>query len=258
MIFISHNNKDKTRIEPIAIKLKKMYGESRVFYDSWSIQPGEEIIGKMNEGLEDCKFFFLFLSNNSVNSAFVRLEWHTALMKKLTNDSKFIPVLLEDCDIPIILQQIKYIDYHHDGPEVTTKQIIDMIEDKNTFVPTKKFSNAVAYFVNNNGRFEGRVEALYHMEPHASLLIAVKNSTNEIEVDVKGLSLPTRKQDSAEVMPNYRANIINISRMDPITKDFPFRFEIRKIGSGDIVIEGIFLRKGEESYKEIPIKFEGV
>lgn len=50
MIFLSHNYKDKPIVEPIAITLSTVYGMNNVFYDSWSMQPGEGIIDKMNEG----------------------------------------------------------------------------------------------------------------------------------------------------------------------------------------------------------------
>jgi len=106
MIFLSHNNKDKPQIEPIALALRSMYGKEKIFYDSWSMQPGESIIGKMNEGLQSCRFFFLFLTQNSINSKFVSLEWHAALMMKLSNETEFIPVLIEKCDIPPLLRAI--------------------------------------------------------------------------------------------------------------------------------------------------------
>ncbi|HNA96044.1 MAG TPA: toll/interleukin-1 receptor domain-containing protein, partial [Chitinophagaceae bacterium] len=61
MIFISHNSKDKPLITPIADELAKIFGRENVFYDSWSIQPGDSLIGEMNNGLEKCKFFFLFV-----------------------------------------------------------------------------------------------------------------------------------------------------------------------------------------------------
>ncbi|MCD5561543.1 toll/interleukin-1 receptor domain-containing protein [Lactobacillus delbrueckii subsp. lactis] len=51
MIFLSHNKLDKAVVEPIAIRLSNLYGQDNVFYDSWSIQPGDGIIDKMNEGL---------------------------------------------------------------------------------------------------------------------------------------------------------------------------------------------------------------
>ena len=51
MIFLSHNSNDKPVVEQVALKLKNIYGQDKVFYDSWSIQPGEGIVDKMDEGL---------------------------------------------------------------------------------------------------------------------------------------------------------------------------------------------------------------
>lgn len=68
MIFLSHNFKDGD-----------IFGQENVFYDSWSIQPGDGIIDKMNDGLTQCKLFFFFVSNNSLNSEMVKLEWLNAL-----------------------------------------------------------------------------------------------------------------------------------------------------------------------------------
>ena len=68
MIFLSHNYKDKPVIEQVALKLSAIYGQQNVFYDSWSIQPGDGIIDKMEEGLTICKFFFFFVSVNSLQS----------------------------------------------------------------------------------------------------------------------------------------------------------------------------------------------
>jgi len=51
MIFLSHNHKDKEVVEQIAIRLKDIFGQDHVFYDSWSMQPGDGIIDKMNEAL---------------------------------------------------------------------------------------------------------------------------------------------------------------------------------------------------------------
>ena len=74
MIFISHTNTDKPLVEPIAIKLSSVFGQENVFYDSWSIQPGDGIINEMNEGLSKCKFFFFFVSKKSLDSGLVKLE----------------------------------------------------------------------------------------------------------------------------------------------------------------------------------------
>ena len=73
MIFISHNYKDKEIIEPLANRLSDVYGKDAIFYDSWSIQPGDGIIDKMNKGLSSINYFFFFVSDNSLKSDMVKL-----------------------------------------------------------------------------------------------------------------------------------------------------------------------------------------
>ncbi|RUO31853.1 hypothetical protein CWE12_02325 [Aliidiomarina sedimenti] len=61
LIFVSHNHKDKVIVEQVALRLRDAFGQDNVFYDSWSMQPGDGIVDKMNEGLGECKLFlFLF------------------------------------------------------------------------------------------------------------------------------------------------------------------------------------------------------
>ena len=74
MIFVSHNHKDKEIVEQIALRLRDTFSQDNVFYDSWSMQPGDGIIDKMNEGLADCELFLFFVSKNSLQSNMVKLE----------------------------------------------------------------------------------------------------------------------------------------------------------------------------------------
>ena len=78
MIFLSHNHRDKRFVSVIAEKLADVYGRDNVFYDSWSIQPGEGIIDKMNLGMENVSFFFFFVTENSLASNMVKMEWQNA------------------------------------------------------------------------------------------------------------------------------------------------------------------------------------
>ena len=51
MIFSSHNYKYKPVVEQVAIKQCAIYGLQNTFYDSWSIQPDDGIIKKMEESV---------------------------------------------------------------------------------------------------------------------------------------------------------------------------------------------------------------
>ena len=82
-IFLSHKWKDK----PIAYRLKEVYPANSIFYDSWSIKPGDGIIDKMNEGLKKAGYFFFFISVNSLQSEMVKLEWQNAFIRKTMLES---------------------------------------------------------------------------------------------------------------------------------------------------------------------------
>ena len=56
-LFISHNSKDKDVVSPIALRLADIFGIEHIFYDSWSIRPGDGIIDKMNDGLSTMTYF---------------------------------------------------------------------------------------------------------------------------------------------------------------------------------------------------------
>lgn len=117
MIYLSHNSEDKVVVEPIALKLRDIFGEDQVFYDSWSIQSGEGIIDRVNEGLSACKVFFFFLSKKSLESYMVKLEWQSAVYAMTQGKVKFVPVRLDDYSFPSIVAQNKFIDIYKNGYE---------------------------------------------------------------------------------------------------------------------------------------------
>ncbi len=73
MIFINYNHQDEQLVDMVARKLELEFGRKNIFYDKWSMQLGDSIIGKMNEGLEKFTMFFSF--TNSLTSKMVGKEW---------------------------------------------------------------------------------------------------------------------------------------------------------------------------------------
>ncbi|NCP77520.1 toll/interleukin-1 receptor domain-containing protein [bacterium] len=184
MIFLSHNYKDKPIVEPIASKLSTVYGMDKVFYDGWSIQPGDGIIDKMNDGLEQCKFFFFFVSKNSLASNMVKLEWQNAIYKATQNKAKLIPIKLDDCLMPAILMQTLYIDIFGKGFEFGLRQIVDVINNKNTFVQEEQTYENVRGFIlptSKDTELHLEVRAEIYVEPISKYILLTENQEDEVE-----------------------------------------------------------------------------
>lgn len=112
-LFLSHSSLDKSIVISIALDLNER-GIS-TWLDSFDILPGESIVSKINEGIKECNYMLLFLSNNSVKSKWVQKEWETFLWDEISEDGvKIIPIKLDNCEIPQILKTKKYIDFSTD------------------------------------------------------------------------------------------------------------------------------------------------
>lgn len=125
-VFLSHSSLDKSLVISVALDLKSKGIDT--WLDASDILPGESIVKKIEEGLNQCDFILLFLSKNSVQSNWVTKEWETILWDEVnTNKVKIIPIKLDNCSIPKILQTKKYIDMSLDY-NAGLYQIIDTIK----------------------------------------------------------------------------------------------------------------------------------
>jgi hypothetical protein len=112
-IFISHNSLDK----PFARKLSgDLESEGlRTWVDEAEILPGDSIVQKIESGIEEMQYLGIVLSPRSVQSAWVRQELDMALVEGLaTREIKVLPLLIENCIIPLSLRHIKYADFRYD------------------------------------------------------------------------------------------------------------------------------------------------
>jgi len=109
-VFLSHNSKDKPRVRRVAEELKR--AGLRVWLDEWVIAPGDDIYLSIERGLESSRTLVLFLSPAAIGSDWVGLERSTALFRDPTNKARrFVPVLLEDCQLPDTLRRYAYLDF---------------------------------------------------------------------------------------------------------------------------------------------------
>ena len=256
MIFLSHNSKDKPIVEPIAIRLRDIFGQDKVFFDSWSIQPGDGIIDKMNEGLANCSLFYFFVSNNSLNSYMVKLEWQNAVMKMSKGNAKLIPVRIDNCMLPPLLLQSLYIDLYSNGFDVALRQIVDMANGVNTYRPTyTEVSNIEARANVITGKeIEVEVIAKHFMEPIPHFLFGTPNSENEISFSCKDCSSYISGFNADAVRQNGRvhANAIYLVPPNPLTPDFPFTASFTALTEKDISISSVWHEFKKNNWKQVP------
>jgi hypothetical protein len=112
-VFISYSHADKEKIDLIAGHLLRK--RASVWIDRWELKAGDSIINRVQEAVEGSSALLIMLSKASVESEWCKKELTAGLFREL--DEKrvvVIPVLLEDCKIPLFLKDKKYADFRKD------------------------------------------------------------------------------------------------------------------------------------------------
>ncbi|MBD5238102.1 MAG: toll/interleukin-1 receptor domain-containing protein [Bacteroidales bacterium] len=259
MIFLSHNWKDKPVVEQVALRLRSIFGQKNVFYDSWSIQPGDGIIDKMNEGLSNCQYFFFFISTNSLASNMVKMEWQNAIFKAAQNAIKFIPIRMDNSTMPVLLTQSLYIDLYSQGLEVAVRQIIDVIQGNNTFrIPTSQFHNLIAEKQRIGNKLRITCRALHFLEPISSFAFCTLNDIDGITVNVLNETMNTSSdQKDVPLTSGLKVNTFVRGVQHGTTPDMPFMVEFDISKNPDFDIMMVMHKTSHERFDEIPLKVIG-
>lgn len=255
MIFVSHNHRDKILVEQIAIRLRDIFGQDAVFYDSWSIQPGDGVIDKMNEGLAKCKLFLFFVSKNSLQSNMVRLEWQNAVLQAVKEQAKLIPVKLDDCLMPPILLQSLYVDLFGQGLEVALRQIVDVTQGRNTFAPgPQEFSNLRAYHYKIEDETVVECRAEHYLEPISNFMFLVGNSAGETNVTYKsGMMCMTGFHSDIALSDGSKWNAHTLGVEKGTVPGFPFVVGLSVNGGSPLRFGGVMHEKRQGEWQMIPL-----
>lgn len=261
-IFLSHNHNDKPLVEAVALRLADIFGQEQVFYDSWSIQPGDGIIEQMNAGLEAPEFVFFFVSANSLASGMVKLEWQNALYAASKGMTRIIPVRVDGSAMPAILTQTLYIDMHTVGLEAGIAQIVSVTQGDASFTPQHLgFSNLTftASLV-EKGAIDIVVRASHLMEPNVKFLALVENPESEIGWETPGVTMNVSGYNGGVRLDN--GVVTNGVFLQPsgaaLTPDHPVRLRLVQKGDAPIVFRGLLHERSENSWIPIPTSTSAV
>ena len=112
-VFISHRRRDAVTAERLATDLKAAGHD--VMLDDWEVDPGDSIVGWMNESLEEAAYLVLCYSDVGVTSAWISREWMSALARQLNGANiRILPVKLTGDKKPAILADLYTADLMSD------------------------------------------------------------------------------------------------------------------------------------------------
>lgn len=109
-VFLSHNSDDKPFVRRLATELKER-GIS-CWVDEAEIHYGESLVLKISNAIERIALVLAVISNNSVDSSWVRQELDWAMTKEIKQRRVvIIPLLVDKCDMPFFLTNKLYADF---------------------------------------------------------------------------------------------------------------------------------------------------
>lgn len=255
-VFLSHQQEDKPIVEPIAVALREELGLENVFYDAWSIKPGDGIIEKMNEGMSAPDFVFFFVSEKSLASGMVKLEWHNALFQAANGQTQLIPIRVDGTAMPALLMQSLYIDLHNIGITAAQQQILQIVTGLDDFQPNHmEFSNLTAAIVKiSDHHYEITITASHLSEPAPIIFIVTNNTVEEIRLWVKGSGACARSQNTFTSTQGGEHNAFSASPMggDVIKPNFPRVYEMRS-SSRPVELMAVLHQVEPDKFKSLPL-----
>ena len=112
-VFISYSSKDANFVDQLATAL--VANRVHIWLDKWEMQVGDSLLDKIQSALTTSDYLLVVLSKASVESEWCKKELKAGLMRELEEKkTHVIPIIIEDCEVPIFLRDKKYADFRKD------------------------------------------------------------------------------------------------------------------------------------------------
>lgn len=255
MIFLSYSHGDKQLVDPIAHRIGRIFGQDRVFYDHWSIRPGDAIVDRMDSALAQCAFFVLFVSRTGMKSGMVRQEWQSAFIRLASGATRVIPIRLDDCVLPPLLQQYLYIDMFVHGAEVAVRQLTDAIGNAQAFAPPPAIVSNLKAKVSLVGRtVVVECFAEHYLEPSSGYMFVVDNAEAELAVEYRSGSLcTTRFLNGICLSDGTTHNAVCLQLERATSPGFPVVVAISPTTHAAVRLVGVMHERTRDTWVAIPV-----
>jgi hypothetical protein len=130
-VFLSYNSADKSYVRQLAAAIA-LTG-AVVWFDEWTIRPGDSIPGAIDQGLAGFNTFAIVWSEAASKSRWVKTEMEAAVARWINDDAiRLVPVLLDETPLPALLGSLRYID-GTDGDQLRVTRELIGIESETAF-----------------------------------------------------------------------------------------------------------------------------
>jgi hypothetical protein len=111
--FISYFTGDKPFVNRLAqdLEVRGLY----TWMDKNEIDVGDSLSDKIQEGLSNSYSFLIILSSEALLRPWVKEELRAAYALRLAGESKILPVLYKECEIPLFLSDYRYADFRSES-----------------------------------------------------------------------------------------------------------------------------------------------
>lgn len=116
--------------EKFAEALARRLGQEGMvpWFDKWDILAGDSVPGKIEEGLRESMAFIPIITADYQQGRWATDELHAAIVKRLEQDYKIIPVLLEECERPELIAHLRYVDMSAQAPEAFEVKFGELVD----------------------------------------------------------------------------------------------------------------------------------
>ena len=112
-IFVSYSHSNKQFVDQLCRNL--ISEKIHLWMDRWELRPGDSLIDSVQIALEHAGAILVVLSKSYTESTWCKKEMNSGLIRDLEEKGNIIiPIVIEDCEIPIFLREKMYADFRSD------------------------------------------------------------------------------------------------------------------------------------------------
>ncbi|HMK16621.1 MAG TPA: toll/interleukin-1 receptor domain-containing protein [Chitinophagaceae bacterium] len=124
-LFISYSHTNREFVDKLATHL--IYKKINVWLDRWELNVGDSITERVQTAISEASNLLVVLSKASVESNWCKREINAGLILELEKKNVVVmPVLIEDCEIPLFLKDKLYADFRKDF-DTGLNQVVDSL-----------------------------------------------------------------------------------------------------------------------------------